>query len=198
VSDKLLNNLDKENGRKEHSSSSAIVFLLVTLIFISLFMVAGILYLRFHNFSGVINLNKPDLNLSVADKLQKQIDDQAGEESIILTINESDINSLLTAYPDFPLKNPSATITEAGINLEGKYGILKVTVLVVPKLENGRIKYEIKEIQAASVPAPKKVADAVSGQLSTFLSGKMPNSKKVYLDTLILKKGLIQATGTKR
>lgn len=179
-------------------SSCSIFALVITLVIILLILVTGLFYLKFKDYKFVVQENQKNQNLDLRSKIEKQIEDQSGEESLTITVTDDDINSLLKGYANFPLKDPSAKINESGITISGKYGLINVDVLVLPKVENGKINYEIKEIKAAGVTAPKKISDAVSSELSNFISSKMPNTKKIYVEKVVLKDALFQATGKKR
>lgn len=179
----------------EHKSSCSILALAITLIVILLVLLSGLFYLKFHNVEIINSEKSKDLPLSA--KIENQIADQKNDDSITLTINEMDLNSLLNNYSNFPLKNPTLTIDEKGILMKGKYSVLNVEVLIVPKIENNKIKYDIVEIKAAGVAAPKKISDTLNSELSTFISSQLPSSKKIKFEEMTLQKGIIQATGKK-
>ncbi len=186
------------NKNVEHKSSCSVLALVLVLASVLLTIVLGLLYLKFHK-SFVVDLApNMDKNMTLLEKLNKQIDDQSGEELITITITENDINKLLTSYSDFPLKDPSATIKAGGLILKGKTGFLNIETLIMPKAEKGKLIYEIKDIKAAGVPAPQKVADPLKGQLSNFISSRMPNNKQVYIENVVTSAGAIQAVGKKR
>lgn len=184
---------NKSNRKKPHSILSVIIVLII----IFLVLLSGVIFLRYK--SGV-NLN--DLStkkISLDDNLKKQMDNQRGEKTIQIRLTEDDINKLLgTDAPDFPLKNPTVKITPEKIILSGKTGSsplsLKVAVGIVPRVDNGKVTFDIKEIKTAGVSAPKVVIDSVNSKLKNYLKQYSPGDD-IKVTDLKLYDGYLIITG---
>lgn len=184
---------NKSNRKKPHSILSVIIVLII----IFLILLAGVVFLRYK--SG-INLNGLSIKkISLDDNLKKQLDDQKGEKIVQFRLTEDDINKLLgTDAPDFPLKNPTVKITPEKIILSGKTGSsplsLKVAVGIVPRVDNGKVTFDIKEIKTAGVSAPKVVTDSINSKLKNYLKQYSPGDDIKVLD-LKLYDGYLVITG---
>jgi len=179
-------------------SSCSILAIVIFLSVILLIFAGALTYIKFKNYKLIVPRGDSS-TLDLRSKIEKQIDDQSADQTITITINESDINSAFSSYPSFPLKNPAVKISKSDMTVFGKYGFIKIDVLVVPKVANGKIDYEITEIKAAGVAAPKKISDSVSSEIRSFMLSTMPTTtKRVYIDKVELQPGIIQATGHKK
>lgn len=180
--------INQENQRREtnprvekkaHEMTLSSVFFFLLFVFISL--LAMLLYIRYSN---IFHLNapikKPVYSGSVSDRIKDQLKKQdAQSEEATLVLWEEDLTNLLGSTKDPILKNPQAKINKEKIVVSGKMNNivgLKVEMSVVPKVENGKIVCDIKEIKALGVPAPKEISQKLNGQVSNYLDGAIKSS----------------------
>jgi hypothetical protein len=121
---------------------------------------------------------------------------------VTIRITESELSTILnTDSKDFPLKNPLVKITPDNIIITGKTGnsplAFKVSVGIVPRVENGKIVLDIKDVKTGGVSAPKVVTDAVNKNLSNYLSNININNDITVTDVKLYQ-GYLTATGERK
>lgn len=161
---------EKVPSTSKKGCSVWLIALILVLIFVLL--LGGIFYLKYKSNINLKNLSFQKVSLD--DSFKKQLDDQKGEKTVQIRLTDADLNKLLNLESsDFPLKNPSVKITPEKIILSGKTSnsplSLGVAVGIVPKVNNGKIDFDIQEIKTGGVTAPKVVTDSVNSKLSSYL-----------------------------
>jgi hypothetical protein len=90
---------------------------------------------------------------------------------------------------NFPLKKASLKIKAEGIVISGKtangfWGV-PVDVLIMPISNAGKIIFNLKEIKAAGVVAPPKIADSLSPKInSLFYSNSFTDLNKLKVQSV--------------
>jgi len=166
---------DKRYDRPKKSCSVWLVIIALLVIF--LLILVGIFYLKFKSNFHFKNYSLQTTSLD--DSVKKQLNDQAGEKEVQIRVSEGDLSKILnTEMSDFPLKDPAVKITPEEALLTGKTSngplAFKVEVGIIPKVNNGKVSFDIKQIKTAGVSAPKVVADSVNEKLSNYLKQFSP------------------------
>lgn len=183
-------------------SSCSLFAIIVTLFLIFVLLMGGILYSRMLDLKSTakVQINTQSID-NLQSKFSQSLDEQKSEPEANLSITESDLNQLINGTSNFPLKNPKATIDENMIVISGKTGTsifaLTVDVGIVPRAENGKVVYDIKEIKAGGVPAPQQLSDTVSKSLSDFISSSMPSFNQITVGKVTLHSKYLDVTGKK-
>ncbi len=181
---------EEAEGKTRHP----LLWVIVTLLIIFVLMLFGVFYLK----SKIKMPSFPSRNnsLSLQENISKQLEGQTGESIVSIRISENELSSILNANSEeFTLKKPSVKITPEKIILSGKTSnsplSFKVDVGIIPKVADGKVLFEIKEIKTGGVSAPKVVTDEVNKNLSSYLSQFNINDDvkvtevKLYPDYLI-------------
>lgn len=184
-------------------SSCSLWLVIVTLLFIFLIFLGGVLYLKtkdiftLSNKVTTQNSNNDVLNSKFSETTLKQ-----PGEPIAITLTDDDLNSALISVSDFPLKKPKIHISSDKILVSGKTSdnifSLSVDVSIVPKATEGKIKFSITEIKAGGVSAPKKISDELNNSLSSYLDKLMPGASSINITEVKLNNGYLEVIGTKK
>jgi hypothetical protein len=162
------------------------VFLFLGFIF---FIFASFLfYMRYSGYSPLSEKYKKSNSAttsSLTELVKKQTDNPIATKKFSLTISENDLrNGLDLSNGLLDLKKATLKITEAGIIVSGKTGGwfgLPISATVVPKVENGRLVYDVTEIKAADVTAPPKIVDSLKPQLAVLFRSAILMDKNVVV-----------------
>jgi len=152
------------------------------LAFLLIAIVGTLFYLRYSKYSILADFfHKPIPSLSIESILARDGNKAVGDK-VELKITESELNELAgIASGDMPLKKPDLKITENGVIVTGKYGNawlgVPVEAIIIPKAQNGKINFEIKEIKAAGVAAPPKIKDQIQPIISQKFAGLFAGKK---------------------
>lgn len=148
----------------------------VFLIFIFSIFIAFLFYLRFSGFSPMVEIykiKKPVTNFNLTDYLNREATAN-NSEKFEIKINEEQLKEAIKLEDRFmDLKNPDLKIKPEGVLVSGKssggfFGV-NVEVLAVPSVDEGKIKFDIKEVTAAGVVAPSRIADPLTSRISLAL-----------------------------
>jgi len=158
---------------KETVTVKAVFFFLTFIFFIFL---SFIFYLRFSGFSPMVEiykLKKPVVDFNFNDYLTREAD-IASSGNFEIKINEDQLKEVLDLENNLlDLKNPDIRIEPEGIALTGKtsggFLGLNVEIIILPTAADGRLKLLVKEIKAAGVPAPPRIADPLTSQINLAL-----------------------------
>ncbi|MFA6963966.1 MAG: hypothetical protein WC227_04665 [Patescibacteria group bacterium] len=163
------------NQLKPHESVT-IKGVFVFLSFIFLIFLSFIFYLRFSGFSPMVEiykLKKPVVNFNLADYLTGEANTSISK-NFEIKINEEQLKETIKLGDRFiDLKKPDIKIKPEGVIITGKssggfFGI-NVEVLAIPEADAGKLKFKIKEIKAAGVVAPPRIADPLTSQINLAL-----------------------------
>lgn len=176
-------------------SSCALWSIFLILFIILLAIIGSLFYLKTKKFATstqIINLNINSAKTSL----------QSGEE-VTLKLTEADIQNAINANDDnFPLKKASVKVNPDKIILSGKtsggFLGLNVEVGIVPKVESGKVEFDITEIKSAGVTAPKSVSDLINKNLGQYLDGLSSSIGNVEVSKVELNAGYIMVTGKQR
>lgn len=190
----------KKYDEIETKRTRPFIIVIVVLLLVFALLLGGTFYIKSKmklpkNFKTTTSLNL-DQNIS------KQLDNQSGESVVSIRIEEKDLSDALNVNAkDFPLKNPSVKITPDKVILSGKTSngplAFKVEVGIVPKVENGKVVFDIKEVKTAGVSAPKMVTDEVNKNLSGYLDN-IKLSEEIIVTNIELFQGYLIVTGERK
>jgi len=167
---------DKIENKPKPKETVTVRAVFIFLIFIFLIFLSFLFYLRFSGFSPMVEfykLKKPTISFNLADYLNSEAN-TSDSKKFEIKINEDQLKEAMKLSDSFiDLKKPDLKIKPEGVIITGKTsgGFLgiNVEVLAVPKVEKGKINFDIKEVKAAGVVAPPRIADPLTGQISLAL-----------------------------
>lgn len=174
---KRENGSDKENkidGVEIPKESISLTAVLVFLGIVFALLLIMVFYLRFSSWSPLSGyyLKKKLPDFSIADVFNREKTQSPSLKEVDLTITEEELaKSINITGSDFPLKKPSLKIKPEGIVISGKtssgfWGV-PVEVVFEPKVGGGMLLFNIKEIKAAGVVAPPKIADSLTPKMNS-------------------------------
>lgn len=151
---------------------------LIFLLFIFAILVSFLFYLRYSGYSPFADryrANSLNINTQSAWPAKNRLE---------LTVLQADLAKAIGVEKEsFPLKDASLEIKPEGIIVSGKikphFWSLRIDVVLLPVVKEGKLNFEIKEIKAMGVSVPKKIADAISGNLLSILSAYAPTTMKI-------------------
>lgn len=187
---------DSKSADKSRKNRS-ILPVIITLCVIFVVLLGGVFYLRFKNNFHFKNISISKISLD--DSLKRQLESQKGEKQVQIRLTDNDLSKILnTNTADFPLKNSAVKINSSEIILTGKTGnsplSFKVEVGIIPRVNNGKIDFDIREIKTAGVSAPKLVTDRVNTQLTSYLK-QMVLQDDITVTDVKMYDGYLIATG---
>ena len=187
--------IEDESESPIPKSSCALWSIFLLLIIIFLAIVGSLYYLKTKKFS----LNRP-----VSDIVTNPIETNVapGDEASI-KITEADLQSgINTDDANFPLKKTSVKINPDKIILSGKtsnsFFSVSVDVSLVPKVDSGKVGFDITEIKSAGIAAPKSVSDLVNKNLGQYLDGLSSSLGNVEVSKIELNSGYMTVTGRQK
>lgn len=180
-------NFYAELDKKTINQSCCTCQTLIILFVIILFLVSGgvfYLYLQVTKGSGIF-LNRNTKTEKIDTKLES-VKSQNGRYSLIITDNEmrDSLNDGITLQ-NFVLKDVDTAINPLEILISG---ILvqplnsKVVISVLPKAENGKLKFTVSKITTGSINLPKIFNQRVSETINSIFDKKMD---KFYKNNII-------------
>ncbi len=177
----------KHNDIAPHKEGITLTAVFIFLGSIFVLIVGMLFYLRFSSWSplnGFYIKNIPK-GVSFADLFNGEKAKSGELKTIEIKISEEELSKTIgISRSDFPLKSPTLKIKSEGIIISGKtangfWGV-PVDVLFVPISNNGKILFNLKEIKAAGVVAPPKIADTLSPKMnSLFYSNSFSDLDKL-------------------
>lgn len=196
--DELFEKEKPEPESEKLKSSCSLVGILTILVLILILVVGGLFFIKNAGWSLTLkqfSFKKP------GKAITSEISESEGLTRFRFT--EGDLNKAIEKSGDsFPLKKTSAKIKPDGIEIIGKTSDsilgLKVNVTTLPKVESGELKYDIVSIKSSGLEAPKTVKDLINNQLSSFLSGYIPDANTVSVQKVDLYDGFLEITGDKK
>lgn len=177
--------------------SSCALWSIFLLLFIILLALIGLLfYLKAKDFS----LSKPKTNTNINASIQ--LNSSEGEE-VTLKITEEQLQGAIKADDaNFPIKKATVKINTDKIILSGKtsnnFWGLNVEVSLVPKVEEGKVKFDITEIKSAGLKAPNSISDVVNNNLGQYLDGLSSLIDDIEVTDFKLEEGYITVTGKQK
>lgn len=173
-------------------------------IIIGIFLILVLILFYFRYFQG-FRFHKATVNedriITISEKLQNQINSQKGEEEIKITVTEEDMNDTLTSNKEtLGLKDTKAEIIPDKIIITGKTDNLlnlAVEISIIPRIENGNIIFEVKEMKAGGLPAPNKLVESITPGLNDVLSSLKPDPYQVKIEKIQLLDKYLEISGKK-
>lgn len=177
-------------------SSCALWFIFLLLFVILLALIGLLFYLKTKDLSFSKSKTNTNTNTSI------QLDSSQGED-VTLKITEAQLQSAIKADDaNFPIKKVTVKITTDKINISGKtsnnFWGLNVEVSLVPKVENGKVKFDITEIKSAGMKAPNSISDVVNNNLGQYLDGLSSSIGDVEVSAVELSSGYLTVTGRQK
>jgi len=176
--------------------SSCALWSIFLLLFIILLVLIGLLfYLKTKNLS----LSKSKTNTASETS---ELVMYSGDEVTQKFTDEQIASAIKANNANFPIKKASVRTNTEKILISGKnsnsfWGI-SVEAGVAPKVENGRIKFEITEIKSAGMKAPNSISDVVNNNLGQYLDGLSSSLGDIEVSKVELFDGYILITGTQK
>lgn len=169
------------------------IFLLLFIIFCAI--IGSLFYLKTKKF----NFTAPKIN-SNANSIQQVF--VSGEE-VTLKLTEEQIQSAINASDNnFPLKKSKVKINSDKIILSGKtsnnfWGV-SVEVFLVPRVDSGKVKFDITEIKSAGLTAPKSISDMINQNLGKYLDGLSSSIGDIEVSKVELNSGYATVEGRQK
>ena len=177
--------------------SSCALWSVFLLLFIILLALVGLLfYLKTKDLS----LSKPKTNTNV--NVSIQLASSQGEE-VTLKITEKQLQSAIKADDaNFPIKKATVKINTDKIIIFGKtsnsFWGLGVEVSLLPKVDNGKVKFDITEIKSGGLKAPNSISDVVNNNLGQYLDGLSATMGDIEVSKVELFEGYLEVTGKQK
>lgn len=142
---------------------------------------------------------------SDADSIQQKVADlaKAPGASTNLVITERELTGLLVSginnQPTIPLRDVQAEINPTDIVLSGtltEYFKTSVSITVIPKAVNGRLKFDVAKIQAGSISVPSYVTEKIVEQLDKLTAEQLGQFDNLTIKSILLDEGRMTITGT--
>jgi uncharacterized protein YpmS len=197
--------MKSSSSKKEKKQNCSFWAVIISLVVVFALLLSAIVFIRIKNgFINIGKLKKTDtVSISLDQNLKNQLDNQKGETEVTLSLSEADLTSAINANDkNFPLKNPKITISKDQILLTGKSSdsvlSFKLSISLIPRVENGKVILDIKEIKTGGVSAPKLVVDQVSSGLKNYLSQFTPLENDVNIEKVSLSTGYLSVTGKRK
>jgi hypothetical protein len=172
---KNLRSSEATNLPKESVTLTS-VFVFLGLIFV---LIAGaLIYLRFSSWSIFASFYHKEIltpGISINDISARVKTTQTTGKSVDVKITDLELKNLINLSSDqFPLKKSDAHIKPEGIFVTGKTSTsflgVSVEVLIIPRIENQKVAFEIKEIKAGGIAAPPKIVDMIKPKFESLFS----------------------------
>lgn len=183
---------ETEDSSPVPKSSCAIWSIFLALFIILLLIIGSLFYLKTKKFSLIV----PKVNLNTNTSQH----DFMSDEEVTIKLTEAQIqNSINADDANFPLKKAKIKVNSDKILLSGKtsnsfWGV-SVEVGIVPKVESGKVQFDITEIKSAGVTAPKSISDLVNKNLSQYLDGLSSSVGNIEVSKVELNDGYVMVTG---
>lgn len=191
--DELVPEDEKDNPVPKSSCALWSIFLVLFVLLAAI--VGSLLYLKIHKFS----LNAPEVNLNINSAQQAPI----SGENVTVKLTEEQIQDALNANDaNFPLKKATIKVNTDKVVLSGKtsnnfWGV-SVEVGLVPKVESGKVKFDITEIKSAGLTAPKSISDTVNQNLGQYLDGLSALAGSIEVSQVELNPGYVIIEGRQK
>jgi len=177
--------------------SSCALWSIFLLLFIILLALIGLLfYLKTKDLS----ISKPKTNSNINAAIQ--LASSSGEE-VTLKITEEQLQGAIKADDsNFPIKKATVKINTDKIIISGKtsnnFWGLNVEVSLTPKVEDGKVKFDITEIKSAGLKAPNSISDVVNNNLGQYLDGLSSTMGDIEVTDVKLEEGFVTVTGKQK
>lgn len=186
---------ESDDNKVIPKSSCALWSIFLILFIILLAIIGSLFYLKTKKFS----VSTPKVNVNINSELSAS----TSGETISIKLTEAQIQSAInTNDANFPLKKATVKVNPDKIVLSGKtsnkfWGVL-VEVGLVPRVESGKVVFDITEIKSAGVTAPKSISDLVNKNLGQYLDGLSSSLGNIEVSKVGLNSGFIMVTGKQR
>jgi len=203
MSSKQYKDASGEQIKPKETVSVGAVFFFLSFIFV--IFASFLFYLRFSSFSPLTEyyakIRAKD-QIDLRTLFQNEIGKTGSRTKVEIKITDKDLaTSLDLANSLYDLKKPEVFVKPEGIWLRGRSsdGFLgvKVEALIFPKVESGKVKYDIKEIKAAGVQAPPRIADSLKSRLAVIFSTALPTDKNFQITSITPMEGYLFVEGEK-
>lgn len=186
---------DEANDIIPKSSCALWSIFLFLILFLAL-IIGSLFYLKTKKFSFNTKKTNQNVNSIVVPKTS------IGEE-VTLKLTEDQIQNAINADDaNFPLKKAKVKVNTDKIVLSGKtsnnfWGV-SVEVGLVPKVESGKVVFDITEIKSAGVTAPKSISDLINNNLGQYLDGLSSSIGNIEVSAVTLNSGFMTVTGIQK
>ncbi len=170
----------------KNKSCCSIPVLFIFLIAVFALLVTALILLKNYTKRGIdyVAKNQKEAESDMIDSFITDTQNMNPGETLTLDFTEVEVaNYLAISDPDFPLQKARLEIEDRGIIISGsiKKSILSLPVkaVVVPKVEEGRVKLYIDDLSSGSISLPQAVKNSLNDYLDLMM-----RSKNLYDDTL--------------
>lgn len=201
TTDQMRNGFYGEIDSLRLKSSCSLFSVVALLIIIFIILVAILIYLNTSrkisiNFSGLIP------NIKVLSVRESQEEEQftsitRGNE-IIINLTEKQLSQLVGVDKvNFPLKKASLRVQKDRMIVSGKTSnsilAIRVDCALLPKVEDNKITFDVKDIKSGNVSAPKYIVDQVKSKFDFSIN--IPPQYKIDLKEIKLFDGYAELIG---
>lgn len=172
----------------EHKDSVSLTGVFVFLIIFFLLMASFLVYLRYSNISPLYDFYHKNVanNFNLSEYFSASANTELNLSDSVKTadikITEAQLSDTIGVTNEtFPLKKATLKIDADGVKISGKTGNsifgMKLDILLVPEVKDGKVTFSVKKIETLGVPAPAKVVDSLSPQIQSLFTNAIPASK---------------------
>ncbi len=186
----------------KRSISVATVFVIVGLLFSVL--VFAMYFFRYNEASPFYSYYyKPSVTTTLGNSVRTGINKTASGKPIELNLTEAQISQAICISCDsFPLKKGALTVRPEGIIISGRtttafWGVNLETTLT-PKVDNGKLVFNLTDFKAAGVSAPPKITQTYSSKIKDLFANVIPSSQSINVTEVHSLIGSIEIVGTKK
>ena len=186
---------DEANDTIPKSSCALWSIFLFLILFLAL-IIGSLFCLKTKNFSFKTSKTNQNVNSIVVPPtpIGEEVTLRLTEDQIQKAINADDVN--------FPIKKSTVKVNTDKIILSGKtsnsfWGI-NVEVGIVPKVEEGKVVFNITEIKSAGVIAPKSISDLINNNLGQYLDGLSSSVGNIEVSAVTLNTGFMTVMGKQK
>ncbi len=178
--------------KEPHKDTLTLKAVFIFLEFIFILIIGMLFYLRFSSWSTLSSFYVKSLpkGASFTDMFNSEKSKSVSAKTVELKVSEDELSKMIgISDSNFPLKKASLKIKAEGIVISGKtangfWGV-PVDVLIIPISNAGKIIFNLKEIKAAGVVAPPKIADSLSPKInSLFYSNSFTDLNKLKVQSV--------------
>lgn len=194
--------LDSKGKRRSFCSCQTLALLFIVL---AIAIALGVTSLVKKVSTAVMPKRQVTATSADADSLQQKVADLAKQPgaSTSLTVTEQELTGLLISginnQPSVPLRDVQAEINPDGIVLTAtltEYLKSSVAISLLPKVVDGKVKFEITKIQAGSLTVPSYVTENLAKQIDSLTNQQSNQFDGISVRSIHLDEGRMTVTGT--
>lgn len=198
---KDFDNFYTELDRRRKSKRPFVWFMAILLFTLFVTIVYGLWIARnsFQKNGIIADENKQESYLT--DKVADGLSSSKAGDSLTISITEDELaNFIGVGTADFPIKKSSLKIKPDGIYISGKMGdsflSMPVTVVAIPKAENGKLKIELSKATSGIVTLPLTLKNALNDYFGNQVDTYTSDIGRIEVKEVVLKDRIMNLIGT--